>query len=105
MRVLLDESLPRRLKRELPGHQVATVPEAGWAGKKNGGLLRLADSLFDVFVTPDQNLPAQQNLVGLRVAIIVVRARSNDISDLLPLVPHLQAAIARISPGQVLRLG
>ncbi len=104
MRVLLDESLPKKLKRELAEHTVATVPEAGWAGKKNGELLRMADAHFDVFVTPDRQIPSQQNLVGLRVGIIILRARSNDISDLLPLVPNLQATILRILPGQVLQV-
>jgi predicted nuclease of predicted toxin-antitoxin system len=51
MRVLVDECVPRRLKRHLPGHEVRTVPEVGWAGKKNGELLRLAAREFDAFVT------------------------------------------------------
>ena len=56
-RVLLDENLPRQLKRELTGCEVRTVAELGWAGIKNGKLLRLAESEFDLFVTADQNLP------------------------------------------------
>ena len=105
MRALLDESLPRQLKQALSGHQVRTVPEAGWAVKKNGELLQLANDRFDVFVTPDRNLPAQQNLTGLRLGIVIVRARSNDIADLLPLVPGLLDFLTRIAPGQVMRLG
>lgn len=62
MRVLLDECLPHRLKQAIVGYDVATVSDAGWAGKSNGELLRLAVEEFDVFVTVDQNLPAQQNL-------------------------------------------
>ena len=104
MRVLLDESLPRQFKAQLTGHEVLTVPEVGWAGKKNGELLRLADERFDVFVTPDAHLPEQQNLSGLRLGIVILRARSNDISDLLPLVPRLQTALAHASAGQVIRL-
>lgn len=57
MRVLLDECLPRRLKNEIPGHEVFTAREAGLAGKKNGELLVLAAAGFEVFVTIDQNLP------------------------------------------------
>ncbi len=104
MRVLLDESLPRRLKAQLPDHDVRTVPEVGWASKKNGELLRLADERFDVFVTPDAHLPEQQNLSGLRLCIIILRARSNDIADLLPLVPQLRNALANVAAGQVIRL-
>jgi hypothetical protein len=62
MRVLLDESLPRGLRKELASHEVVTVPEAGWAGRKNGDLLRLAEPAFDVFVTADGRLPFQQDL-------------------------------------------
>lgn len=51
MKILLDESLPVRLALELPGHKVSTVAKEGWTGKKNGELLKLAESNFDVFVT------------------------------------------------------
>lgn len=105
MRILLDESLPRRLKEELPDHKVLTVPEAGWASKKNGELLRLADPHFDVFVTPDRHLSEQQNLAGLRIRVVVLRARSNDISDLLPLMKDLRTVLPLLQPGQVFRLG
>jgi len=65
VRVLLDEQLPRRLARELTGHQVRTVHQQGWAGLKNGELLRrAAREGFEVFVTADQNLEFQQNLSG-----------------------------------------
>ncbi len=104
MRVLLDESLPRRLKHELPGHQTSTVPEAGWAGTKNGDLLRLAESDFDVFVTMDRRLPFQQNLVGLDLCIIILTARSNDIADLQTLAPALRSAVSAAESGQVVTL-
>ncbi len=64
MRVLLDECLPERLTRELPGHQVWTAREAGLAGKKNGELLDLAAAQFDVLVTLDRSMPSQQNITG-----------------------------------------
>jgi predicted nuclease of predicted toxin-antitoxin system len=104
MRVLLDESLPRQLRRVLAGHEVSTVPEAGWAGEKNGELLRLAEPQFDVFVTMDRRLPFQQNLSGLRLAIVILIARTNDIADLLPLASDLQAAVDDAEPGAVVRL-
>ncbi len=53
MRVLLDECLPGKLRGELTGHDVTTVPEVGWSGKSNGELLQLAAGPFDVFVTID----------------------------------------------------
>ena len=104
MRVLLDESLPRRLKSELSEHEVSTVPEAGWAGTKNGELLRLAEPAFDVFVTMDRHLPAQQNVAELELCVVVLRAKSNVISDLLPLAASLRSAVLRSRPGEVVVL-
>ena len=56
MRVLLDECLPRSLKRELVGYEARTAPEMGWASKRNGELLAVAVGQFDVFVTADRKL-------------------------------------------------
>ena len=73
MRLLLDESVPRRLGRHLPGHDVKTVVEMGWGGVKNGVLLALAAKDFDAFITVDRNLPYQQNLAALPVSVVVLQ--------------------------------
>src|SRR5882672_7343798 len=104
MRLLLDECLPKQLKRELPD-QVMTVPEAGLAGVKNGALLRRASGSFDVFITVDANLRFQQNLAGISLGILVLRAISNDMSDLRPLIPAAVAALSLIEAGTVLEIG
>lgn len=67
MRILLDESLPRDLRLRLQAHDVSTVATAGWAGIKNGKLLALAATRFDVFFTVDRNLEFQQNRVLLKI--------------------------------------
>ncbi|MGB8643860.1 MAG: DUF5615 family PIN-like protein [Anaerolineae bacterium] len=100
----MDESLPRRLKRLLPGHDVITVPEQGWASKKNGELLQLAAGQFDVFITIDKNLVYQQNLTGINLAIIVLGAHSNRFDILEPLMPRVIKALERIEVGQVIRI-
>ena len=102
--MLLDECVPRRLRRELPGHDVRTVSEMGWSGIKNGPLLRSAAQEFDVFLTVDQGIEYQQNPVGLAIAIIVMAAASNDISDLRPLMPRVQEAIGSASPGTLIEV-
>ncbi|MFB2877619.1 DUF5615 family PIN-like protein [Floridanema aerugineum] len=102
MRVLLDECLPKKLKRELVGHTVITVPQQGWAGKKNGELLQLAESEFDVFLTIDRNLTAQQNLSTRNIAIVVIVAPSNRIEALKPLIPQLLVILETIQSGQVI---
>ncbi len=104
-RVLLDGCLPRHLKRSLVGHQVRTVPEAGWASKENGDLLALAVDDCDVFVPVDRNLTFQQNVEKLQIGIVVLVARGNRLEDLMPLVPALQRAVETVERGRVVRLG
>jgi hypothetical protein len=101
----MDENLPRKLAGHLIGHECITVAECGWSGKKNGELLAQADLLFDLLLTLDKNLPYQQNLNTKRIAVLIVRAHSNRIQDLLPLIPESLAALESIQPGQVIRVG
>ena len=98
MRVLLDECFPRTLRRELVGHDVKTMAEAGWAGVKNGELLQLAASQFDALLTVDQNIEYQQNLVALPVAVVIVHVSSNDVDVLRPLMAAVLPHCARSSP-------
>lgn len=105
MRLLLDECVPKRLSRELPGHDVRTVHEAGWAGVRNGALLRAAAATFDVLLTVDQGVEHQQNLTGLRIAVVIMVAASNDIDDLRPLVPFVLDALRTLQAGEVRRVG
>ena len=79
MRLLLDESVPRRLRRSLLVHDVRTVVEMGWSGVRNGKLLLLAATAFDAFVTVDKNLPYQQNPATLPIAVVVLDAASNEL--------------------------
>ena len=104
MRLLLDECVPKRLGRLLGPHVVRTVPQEGWGGLKNGELLSKAAESFDVFVTVDQGIRYQQNLVAYDICVAALSANSNDISDLRPLVPNLLASLESASPGQVIRV-
>jgi hypothetical protein len=93
MKVLLDECIDQRFASEITGHEVKTVPEMGWVNLKNGQLLTLAQADFDVFVTVDRNLPYQQNLPKYNIAVVVLRAKSNRLADLQPLVPELVSTL------------
>ena len=104
MKLLLDESLPRRLKDALSEHEAVTVPERGWSGKSNGELLELAGREFDVFVTVDQGLAYQQNLTNQNIGVVVLAAHTNHLDDLLPLVPSLLASLSTLEPGVVVRV-
>ena len=105
MRVLLEECVPRRLRDELPGHDVPTVPEMGWASQENGALLVLATGKFEVFITTDQRLSYQQAVSKLSIGVIVLIAKRNKLRFLQPLVPPLRRALTDARPGEVRRLG
>lgn len=105
MRVLLDENVPRKLARAFaPEHEATTVQQRGWAGVLNGDLLRWADQEFDAFVTLDRGIEYQQDLADLSLRIVIVRAVSNTFPELLPLVPSIEAALARMPPGDLARV-
>ena len=74
-----------------------------WQGKCE--LLRLAENDFDVFVTIDKNIRHQQNLTGRHIAVVIIRATSNDLDDIQPQVPQALAALKTIRPGQVVEVG
>src|SRR5258708_5211132 len=105
MKVLLDECVPRKLKRELTNHQVLTVTERGWSGIENGELLSLAQNEFDVFLTADQNLTYQQNLRTFNIAIVLMVAESNRLRTLLPLMTKVREALEIIQAGDFVRIG
>lgn len=104
MKLLLDGCVDRRLARDLTRHETKTVAQMGWAGKKNGELLRLAENEFDAFITADRNLSFQQRLPQFNLAVIVLSAASNCLADLRPLVPKLLAALPAARPGEVVTI-
>lgn len=105
MRILLDECVPRPLKRELADYEIRTVIEMGWSGKKNGELLRLmSQGSFTILLTTDQNLCYQQNLQQAGVAVVVLVAPSNRLPDLLPLMPNARNILNTIAPGEVIEV-
>ena len=101
MRVLLDECLPKRLKRDLVGHDARTAPEMGWASKRNGELLALAVGKFDVFLSADRNLSYQQDVSAFDIAVVVLVARSNRFEDLRPLAPRILEVVDTAARGRV----
>jgi len=95
MRILLDECLPKKLKKDFLNHEVKTVPEMGWAGRKNGELLPLAENHFDIFITSDQNLQYQQNLKGRFITIFVLKSPNSRYETLKLLIPNVLEKINR----------
>ena len=99
MRILLDECLPRKLRLLLVGHEAITVTQAGWSGIRNEKLLGLAQEGFDVFLIIDRNLAAQQNLSQFKIAVVVLESTSNELEQLIPLVPRLLELLSRSVSG------
>jgi predicted nuclease of predicted toxin-antitoxin system len=105
VRVLLDECVDWRLGRDLRGPDVKTARQMGWTTIRNGELLSLAAEQFDVFITVDLNLAFQQNVAGLSIAVIVLRARTNRLADLKPLVRDLLPVIESARLGAIEVIG
>ena len=101
MRLLLDECVNADLKGYLFGHEVKTVTEAGWAGKRNGELLGLVSERFDAFITVDRNLSYQQNLSRLSFPVVLMVPDGPRFESLQRLVPALLAKIETAPPGQL----
>ncbi len=105
MKILLDECLNWRLKREIPLHEVFTVQEMGWAGIVNGELMILASTAgFTVFITIDKKLPFQQNIKKYSLAFVVLQTRLNRIEFILPLIPKLLEQLPSYKSGEVYEL-
>ncbi len=105
MRVLLDESIPVDFAQDLAALNAQTVIGLGWAGLKNGALLRQAVGQFQVLVTMDKNLQFQQNLAAHAIGVVLIRAHSNRLDDLRPLVPQIVDAVAASEPGKIRVVG
>jgi hypothetical protein len=106
VRLLLDECVPRPIKRELAGHDVWHVVDMGWSSKRNGELLQLMVAEgFEALLTVDRNLEFQQNLCASGIGVILVIARTNRLKELRPLVPDMLSAIAAVRSGRLIRVG
>jgi hypothetical protein len=99
---VLDESLPKRLGSLITGHEVVTVVEAGWSGFTNGRLLEVAQYRYDCLLTIDGGFVFQQSLAQFAIAVLVLRARTNRIADLAPLVPRVLEVLPSLQRGRYL---
>ncbi|HLR07217.1 MAG TPA: DUF5615 family PIN-like protein [Pyrinomonadaceae bacterium] len=106
MKLLLDECVTRHLKRDFTGHEVHTVEDAGFKGLENGDLLKAAAGAgaYEVLITVDRNLPYQQNLADLNIAILILAAKRNSYVRLKPLIPRALSALETMKVGDVIRV-
>lgn len=98
MKILFDQGTPAPLRRHLHPHPVDTTAERGWSTVSNGDLLKLAEAEgYEVFITTDQNLRYQQNLVGRRLGIVVLMATSWPRTQ--QHIPAILAAVSNVVGG------
>jgi len=106
MKILLDENLPHDLRHLLPRHEVFTVAYMGWSGIENGELLKAAENDgFDVMLTKDSGVEYEQHLPALPVAVVVMKAKTNKIDDIRPLLPAVLSALLSLQPRTLVRIG
>ena len=102
MKIIIDECVPSIVKRGLPALGIVSVQDLGWAGIKNGELLKLVSADFDVFITSDKNLSHQQNLRSLDVAVILLP--SNQVPVIEGLLPALEKTISNLGDEKFIEL-
>ena len=105
MRLLLDECVPRPLRREFTEWDVRTAGDMGWTGTKSGALLALAATQFDALLTVDVGLDVSLAQTGAQIRVVLIRARGTDLRLLVPHVPAAKAAFARLAPGEFAAVG
>jgi predicted nuclease of predicted toxin-antitoxin system len=101
VRLLLDESIPRRLAQHLTPHDVDSVHDRSWDGLKNGALLNSAEVEYDVLITADQNLPNQQYLPRFKIRVVLLAGVTNRLEDLIPLVSAVLRRIESLHEGEL----
>ena len=104
MRILLDECVPRALRRYLSGHAVLTVQSVGWTGMSDGALLARIDGEFDVFVTADASLPYEQDLTHRAFAVLVLLGRTS-ARALADRAAEIRETVVSLRPGTWRELG
>ena len=104
MKLLLDESVPKRLTRSFPEH-IQTVQQNGWSSTKNGALPKpAAENGFDAMLTADKGFEFQHNLDTLPLPVLIVRGYRTRLNDLLPAVPRIVSILEGDVQSQVYRV-
>jgi predicted nuclease of predicted toxin-antitoxin system len=107
MKILIDECVPAGLSAVLRerGYECVTVREAGYGSKKNGELLKLAEGRWEVLLTVDRNIKFQQNVSDRKIGILILRAKSNRLPDVVKHLSSCLDALKAIRPGEIVEVG
>jgi hypothetical protein len=77
----------------------------GWLGLQNGQLLTRAQLEFDILLTMDQGIPFQQNISKYAIAVFLLRAKSNSLASLQPLIPAIMKALLQPQKSAITVVG
>ena len=105
MRVLVDNCVPRQIAAMILGHDLTTTAALGWEKLKDGALLDAAGNVCDVLVTLDKSMRYQQRLEHRTFGVVLMRAKSSRVEQLLPLIPELLRVVPDVKPGQFYVIG
>jgi predicted nuclease of predicted toxin-antitoxin system len=105
VKILLDECLPVDFRHAFSNHDAHTLQWAGFKSRKNGELLVAAELAgYEVLITVNQGVPQHQS-VNRKISIVLLRSRTNQLEDLLPLVGATLDVLMTLEPGQVVLIG
>lgn len=101
-KLLLDECVPKKLIRYFPEHEIKTVGQMKWNGKKNGELLSRAEQEFDVLITVDKNIKYQQNFINYQISLIVLDVTNTHLDSIIPLIEDIRGKVQEIQIHEII---
>jgi hypothetical protein len=104
VKILLDHCVPKRFRLHLPGCEVKTTFQMGWADLDNGELLATAAVEFDAFISVDKNIPHQQNIPALPMTVVILVAPNSELATLIPFAPLLLQTLSTTHAISLVRI-
>ena len=102
-RLFLDENIDPKLKAHLSAFEVSSVQEEGWSSVKNGELIKLIESNYNVLITHDRGLEFQQDWRTRKLSLIVLKTPSNRLSSYESSIAQLIQTIETLGQSQIVR--
>ena len=94
MKIILDNCVPKRVRRLLPGHDVKHASQVGWSNLSNGRLLQTAaDGGFDLMITVDKGIRHQHPLDRLPLPVLELFLDDTRFPSIQAVSAHLEQAV------------
>ena len=89
----------------LAGPSVPKRPLRGFRRDEERGTPGCCPANFEVLLTVDRGIAYQQDLNRRNIAIVILQAKSIQLSDLIPLMPACLDHLKLMQPGQIVWIG